>query len=106
MDPGRKLQTYTAYGIQRVRPIGGSWTGDPNHPVADTGKPVLVVDTPQDLMPHEAEQLHGPPMNCTAALGATNRNRLKAVCWPLMGCHCDLYVTCSFFSPIAHSDTS
>ena len=51
MDPGRTLQTYTAYGIQCVRPIGGSWTGDPDHPVADTGKPVLVDDEMHDAPP-------------------------------------------------------
>ena len=83
MNPGRTLQTYTAYGIQCVRPIGGSWTGDPDNPVADTGRPVLVndelYDADQHLVPNEAERLHGLPVNCTAAPGATNLDRLKAI---------------------------
>jgi hypothetical protein len=83
MDTGRKLQTYTVYGRECVRPIGKSWTGDPNSLVADTSLPVLVDDDAfscdQHLRPREAEHLMGMPSDCTAGNGVTAMDRLKAI---------------------------
>jgi hypothetical protein len=63
MGPGRTVQTYHAYGQPYMRPVGGSWTGDPLHPVADTSLPVLVDDVqcnaPHHIRPEEAEGLQG-----------------------------------------------
>ena len=38
-----------------------------------------LYDADQHLKPNEAERLHGLPVNCTAAPGATNLDRLKAI---------------------------
>ena len=83
MLPGRTVMTYDVKGTPHVRPIGGSWSGDPDAPFADTGKPLLVNDinhkTPQHLHPSEAEGLHGLPIGCTAGEGITNQQRLKCI---------------------------
>ena len=72
-----------AYGQQCVRPIGKSWKGDPDNPVANTAKPVLVndelFDKPQQLLPEEAEALMGMRVGCTAAEGITAADRLRAI---------------------------
>mgnify|MGYP001333356774 CR=1 FL=1 len=34
MDPGRKIEKYTAHGKECVRPIGKSWKGSASHPTA------------------------------------------------------------------------
>jgi hypothetical protein len=83
MEGGRTVQRYTAYGRECVRPIGKSWRGDPDSPVADTRLPVLVDDElfnePQQLKPVEAERLMGMPAGCTAAPDISAKDRLKAI---------------------------
>ena len=75
--------TYRACGRDCVRPIGKSWIGPPDRPVADTRLPVKVKDRPfqkeQDLLPEEAEGLMGMEVGCTAAPGVTARDRLKCI---------------------------
>ena len=44
MDQGRKLVTFEMDGRQQVRPIGASWTGDPDEPTAKTGRPIEVIE--------------------------------------------------------------
>ena len=96
MDAGRKLDTYTAYGRTWVLPIGKSWRGDPDHPEADTNRPVMVRDEQfdklQHLRPHEAELLMGMPLNATKGNGVSARDRLKCV-----GNSWDLNVAKMFF---------
>ena len=41
---GRILEPYFVEGKTTVRTIGASWTGDDNHPKADTAVPVRVYD--------------------------------------------------------------
>ena len=83
MDAGRTVQRYTANGTTHVRPIGKSWRGDPQNPVADTSRPVLVTDesctSAQHLRPEEAERLMGMEPGCTAGQGVTPRQRLKCI---------------------------
>ena len=83
MDPGRKVDTYTAYGRQCVRPIGKSWTGPAEQPIAATRLPVLVHDEkfrqPQQLRPHEAERLMGMSPGCTAGASVTAKQRLRCI---------------------------
>ena len=83
MGPGRVIQTYWAEGRECVRPIGKSWGGDPDNPVADTRLPVMVKDelyqNLQHLRPEEAEGLMGMPINCTAAPGVSARKRLEII---------------------------
>ena len=40
LDPGRKVQKYHAHGRMCTRPLGGSWKGDPERPIAATNKPL------------------------------------------------------------------
>ena len=83
MDPGRKVQRYMAHGRRCVRPIGASWTGTDEEPVADTGMPLLIDDEqhddPQHLRPHEAEKLMGMPQDCTAGAGIGALLRLRSI---------------------------
>ena len=83
MAPGRTVQTYMAYGLRCVRPIEKSWKGDPDSPVANTARPVLVndelFDKPQQLLLEEAEALMGMRVGCTAAEGITAADRLRAI---------------------------
>jgi hypothetical protein len=83
MDPRRTIQKYTAYDKLKVYPIGKSWKGDPQNPVAATSRPVLVndelKDTPQHLRVHEAEKLMGIEPGRTAGQGVTPRQRLKGI---------------------------
>ena len=89
MDPdtcmmeGRTVQRYIAHGKQCVRPIGHSWKGDSDSPVANTQRPVLVDDVhaqgPQHLRPIEAEGLMGMDLNSTAAIGITAKQRLAVI---------------------------
>ena len=44
MGAGRTLEPYFVEGKTTVRTIGASWTGDDNHPIADTAVPVRVYD--------------------------------------------------------------
>ena len=102
-DPGRTMIRYKAYHKLRVHPIGHSWKGDPNSPVADTRKPVLVRDEihdePQHLRPQEAERLMGMPEGCTAGPGITAIERLRAI-----GNAWDLNVTKMFFDHCLRSE--
>ena len=83
MDAGRSVQTYSAYGIDTVRPIGKSWKGHPDSPEANTSLPVMVTDErfeqSQHLKPQEAELLMGMPPGCTAGNGVSAKDRLKCV---------------------------
>ena len=59
MGAGRTLEPYFIEGKTTVRTIGASWTGDDNHPKADTAVPVRVYDQryeqSQSLQVEEAE---------------------------------------------------
>ena len=83
MDQGRKLVTFEMDGRQQVRPIGASWTGDPDEPTARTGRPIEVIeeDKPgmQQLRPGEAEKLHNLRAGCTDAPGVKAIDRLTAI---------------------------
>ena len=83
MEPGRTLETYTAYGRSCVRPIGASWEGPPESPYAATQKPVKVRDVKfkelQDLYPVEAERLMGLVPNSTSGNGVTAEQRLTGI---------------------------
>jgi hypothetical protein len=83
MDQGRTVQTYKAYGIDCIRPIGKSWSGSDDRPSATTSRPVLVTDEmhdqPQQLRPHEAERLMGMSGEDTAGSGVTAKERLKCI---------------------------
>ena len=83
LDPGRKVQKYYASGRMCVRPLGGSWQGDPEHPEAATNKPLLLIDeqhdAPQHVRPEEAEQLMGLPVGCTAGRGVSAKERLEGI---------------------------
>ena len=62
LDPGRRIQKYHAGVRMCARPLGGSWKGDDNSPIAATNKPLLIIDEnhelPQHVQPEEAELLH------------------------------------------------
>ena len=83
MGPGRTVQTYHAYDQPYMRPVGGSWIGDPLHPVADTSLPVLVDDVqcnaPHHIRPEEAEGLQGIRFGRTAAPGVLPVDRLRRI---------------------------
>ena len=80
MDRGRTVQPYCVDGKVTARTIGGSWSGDPSSPVADTSVPVIVHDVSckkaQHLRVNEAERLHGLPTDSTAGGGVSNKDRL------------------------------
>ena len=83
MEPGRTIETYTAYGRSCVRPIGASWEGPSESPYAATQKPVKVRDVKfkelQDLYPIEAERLMGLVPNSTSGNGVTAQQRLTGI---------------------------
>ena len=92
----RKVETYKAYGKDCVRPVGKSWIGPAEDPVADTRLPVLTKDK-QHIMPEEGEGLMGMRVGCTDAPGVTARDRLKCIGngWDvivtsMLLCHCKL----------------
>jgi hypothetical protein len=62
MDPGTKIVTFEKDSRQQSRPIGASWTGDPDEPIAKTGRPIEMIEDGkpgvQQLRPGEAEKLH------------------------------------------------
>ena len=66
-----------------LRPIGGSWEGDPQHPTAATNKPLLIIDEqyddPQHLRLHEAEQLRGMAPGTTAGDNITPLMQPKCI---------------------------
>ena len=85
MGPGRTLEPYFVDGKTAVRTIGASWTGDPDHPKAGTGVPVLVHDQrykqPQLLQVEDLEAglLMGFPAGSTSGRAATQLERLRAL---------------------------
>ena len=83
MGEGRTLEPYFVEGKTTVRTIGASWTGDDNHPKADTAVPVRVYDQryeqPQSLQAEEAELLMGFPAGSTSGRAATQIERLRAL---------------------------
>ena len=83
MGEGRTLEPYFVDGKTTVRTIGASWTGDENHPKADTKVPVNVYDQryeqAQPLNVEEAELLMGFPAGSTSGQAVTPISRLQAV---------------------------
>jgi len=84
MNDNRKIDTYMAKGVTKVRPMGASWGGDPEKPQAQSNRKVWVHDpnhpgTPQDLHVTEAEKLHGMKADQTAAPGVTPLERIRCV---------------------------
>ena len=83
MDPGKKIVTFKKDGWQQSRPIGASWTGDPNVPTTKTGRPIEVIEDGkqgvQPLRPGEAEKLHNLRAGCTAAPGVRTIDRLTVI---------------------------
>ena len=84
MNDDRKIGTYVAKGVTKVRPMGASWGGNPEHPQAQSNRKVWVHDpshpgTPQDLHVTEAEKLHGMKADQTAAPGLSPLDRIRRV---------------------------
>jgi site-specific DNA-cytosine methylase len=84
MNDDRKIDTYVAKGVTKVRPMGASWGGDPEKPQAQSNRKVWVHDpkhpgTPQDLHVTEAEKLHGMKADQTAAPGVSPLERIRCV---------------------------
>ena len=83
LDPGRKMQKMPSRGRLCTLPLGASWKGDPEDPVASTNRPVLIIDEnhdePQHVRPEEAEQLHGMPRGTTAGDGISAITRLHCI---------------------------
>jgi hypothetical protein len=83
MDEGRTLVKYQAYGKDCVYPLGASWYGPHDNPIANTRRPLLVRDVQHDalqqLRVHEAEKLMGYPPHVTAGQGVTIKQRLQRV---------------------------
>ena len=83
LDPGRKIQKMPSRGRLCTLPLGASWKGDPEGPVASTNRPVLIIDEnhdePQHVRPEEAEQLHGMPRGTTAGDGISAITRLHCL---------------------------
>ena len=83
MDPGRKIQKIPSRGRLCTIPLGASWKGDSEDPVASTNRPVLVIDEnhdePQHVRPEEAEELHGMPRGTTAGDGISAITRLHCI---------------------------
>ena len=52
MDAGHKVQRYMVSHEECTRPLGAKWSGDPESPVADTGKPILVIDEKHQELQH------------------------------------------------------
>ena len=83
MDPGRRVQKHPSSKGYYCRPIGASWKGDPDKPVANTNAPVLVFDEnfdePQHLRVNEAERLMGMTTDTTQGQGISNLDRMKSI---------------------------
>jgi hypothetical protein len=83
MEAGRTLEPYTVGGKTTIRTIGKSWTGDPDHPTADTTVPVIVHDEgfekAQELRAEEAEMILGWQRGSTAGRGASQKLRLSSL---------------------------
>jgi site-specific DNA-cytosine methylase len=84
MNDDRQIGTYVAKGVTKVRPMGASWGGNPEHPQAQSNRKVWVHDpshpgTPQDLHVTEAEKLHGMKADQTAAPGVSPLERIRGV---------------------------
>ena len=64
MDPGRTVQRYQVNGIDRVRPLGASWYGDPHNP----GKRLfdMAMQAPDDF----SEVIQGMAADSGAHLAA------------------------------------
>ena len=80
MDPGRTVEPYFIDGKQTMRTIGGSWSGDPDSPVADNRIPVIVhaeqFEKTQHLRLNEAEGLVGLFTDAIAGRGVSAKDRL------------------------------
>ena len=83
MDPGRRIQKHHSSKGYYSRPIGASWHGKPDSPVANTNAPVLVFDEnhdePQHLRVNEAERLMGMTTDTTKGAGISNLDRMKSI---------------------------
>ena len=83
MDPGRRIQKHPSSKGYYSRPIGASWHGNPDSPVANTNAPVLVFDEnsdePQHLRVNEAEHLMGMTTDTTKGPGISNLDRMKSI---------------------------
>ena len=84
MNDERKIDTYVAKGVTKVRPLGSSWGGNPDKPQAQSNRKVWVNDpnhpgVPQDLHVTEAEKLHGMKTDQTAAPGVSPLERIRCV---------------------------
>ena len=80
MDPGRTVEPYFIDGKKTMRTIGGSWSGDPDSPVADNSVPVDVHDEQfekaQHIRVNEVERLVGLSTDATAGGGVSAKDRL------------------------------
>jgi hypothetical protein len=80
MDPGRTIEPYFIDGKKTMRTIGGSWSGDPDSPIADTAVPVVVHDEQFEKAQHvrvnEVERLVGLSTDATAGGGVSAKDRL------------------------------
>ena len=96
MDTGRSIIKYLAWGKECVYPLGASWHGSPDSPVADTERPILVRDIahklPQQLRVHDAELLMGHVKGSTAGNGVSVKQRLQG-----LGDGWDMNVVMRFF---------
>ena len=83
MNPGRRVERYWAQGKLCTRPLGASWKGDDMYPEAASNRKLMVVDAEfdelQEIMPEEAERLHGIPEGRTAGMGITPKMRLRCI---------------------------
>ena len=83
MGEGRTLEPYFIEGKTIVHTIGASWTGNDNHPKANTKVLVNVHDKcyeqVQPLNVEEAELLMGFPAGSTSGQAVTPISRLRAV---------------------------
>ena len=99
MNPGRKVQKQPSSKGLYCIPIGSSWSGDANAPVANTNARVMVIDEmhddPQELLPEEIERLHGIYPGTTSGHGITAIQRHKA-----LGNGWDINVTSMLIAPM------
>ena len=83
MGEGRKVERYKAEGHYSVRPIGASWKGRDDAPHSSSRRKIVVLDQakegPQDLLPEEAELLHGFAPGTTAGDGISAIMRLRCL---------------------------
>jgi len=83
MDGDRRIVKYSAGGVDKTRPLGACWGGNPDNPEAQSKRKNWVLDpevkTLQDVNVSEAEKLHGFKEGHTAAPGVTKLDRMKAI---------------------------